>query len=1024
MFRVLTVLLFIACSFSPAKAGPDSTRFVHFDISNGFPSNNVYSLVTDANGYIWFATDKGIVKYNGYTFAIFNTGNGLPSDDVWELVPDNEGRVWVYSFGYQFGYMKNGRYNLLNYKPSNRRILYAHYLSEVGDVVYLMIGDDYVADMVIISGGIVKSFPFGKSVGIHKKLGIIDSYLGNGFAYYVLDSNENVYKWDIVKGSNKYEHTFKADEALRYGYRYRRAISPDMEQYSFRFNGKTIHRHRFLERIIDTPISLAMMGANEDENIYVFNPYFLKGNRNKNSVVITNSHMYSINKSFKFVNRVAIRDIVPTKAQLAYYYIDTIGNEWFTTKDDGVWLSPKRSTLLSSIKLSELLGNCVFTGAVGSKSYWWNRHDLTLYIIDKNELSARIRFPAGSSIRTVTGGNGELFIGGESGIYQYSGKDRSLIPLEDKYRTRLKLLDKKAQYKAILQHRKSTFEFVNLIKEVKGNIYSIASDYALLHSVKEDSLVSEILYAERFSGLQASGHVLILYNNQKMVVRNDLFGSETTFVSEDLKSLGIKNIKQVEKDIFDNWYFLDDEKLFVCNARSRNFKQLNLNVNLRESHLKIAGNELILAGKFGIGYAQIKGPCAVGNLHVIPNFMATKSYYNQVKSLSVTDDGYIILQTDKGIFDFTLQQLRSAKGVSSSGGEVLKLMLKAPYEEPIAGCDTFAVKQEDKKITLDVVNYFGKGTVTYFYKTVPGIQWEESGSGEIFISNLTPGRYHKILCKAKDDLWESRVYTIYIYRYPMWWQTDTWRTIFWIAGVVFFLTLVLLTIFITRYFVAKKNERRRALTDLELQAIHSQINPHFIFNTLSAALFYINKRRFDDAYTHVNKFSQLLRSYLKSSHDRYVILDEEIKMLKNYIELQQIRFEEKFEYRIEVDNKLPINNIRIPSLLLQPLVENAINHGLFHRENGGILLLKFEQGADHTELVCTIEDNGVGREAAKKINESTSAKESYGTTLTNQLLDVFKQYEKLDIKMSYADKDLPETGTVVTLTLKNIKYVA
>src|SRR5690606_24255107 len=113
----------------------------------------------------------------------------------------------------------------------------------------------------------------------------------------------------------------------------------------------------------------------------------------------------------------------------------------------------------------------------------------------------------------------------------------------------------------------------------------------------------------------------------------------------------------------------------------------------------------------------------------------------------------------------------------------------------------------------------------------------------------------------------SPVYRFYIYRYPMWWQTNTWRTIFWVTGVVLFLALVLLTIAITRYYVAKKNERKRALTDLELQAIHSQINPHFIFNTLSTALFYINKKRFDDAYTHVTKFSQLLRAYLKSSQD-------------------------------------------------------------------------------------------------------------------------------------------------------------
>ena len=149
--------------------------------------------------------------------------------------------------------------------------------------------------------------------------------------------------------------------------------------------------------------------------------------------------------------------------------------------------------------------------------------------------------------------------------------------------------------------------------------------------------------------------------------------------------------------------------------------------------------------------------------------------------------------------------------------------------------------------------------------------------------------------------------------------------------------LVFTIIFITRMVVARGNEKKRALTELELKAIYSQINPHFIFNTLNAAQFFINKKRFDDAYTHVSKFSQLLRAYLKSSQDRYITLEDEIQMLKNYIELQQIRFEEKFDYKLDVENKIPVNSIKIPSLLLQPLVENAINHGLFHKDRKSVV---------------------------------------------------------------------------------------
>jgi LytS/YehU family sensor histidine kinase len=214
------------------------------------------------------------------------------------------------------------------------------------------------------------------------------------------------------------------------------------------------------------------------------------------------------------------------------------------------------------------------------------------------------------------------------------------------------------------------------------------------------------------------------------------------------------------------------------------------------------------------------------------------------------------------------------------------------------------------------------------------------------------------------------------------------------------------------------------LTDLELRAIHAQINPHFIFNTLSTALYFISRREYDNAYGHVNKFSHLLRSYLKSSHDRYVLLSEEIDMLKRYVDLQQTRFEEKFDFELNVDNKIPVNNIQIPSLLLQPLVENAINHGLFHRKDKGLLKLSFGQGTTSDHLIVIIDDNGIGRAEAMRLKQESAAdKESYGSQLTQKLMDIFRRYEAMDIEIQYIDKELPQTGTIVRLMIGNIRYI-
>jgi sensor histidine kinase YesM len=111
--------------------------------------------------------------------------------------------------------------------------------------------------------------------------------------------------------------------------------------------------------------------------------------------------------------------------------------------------------------------------------------------------------------------------------------------------------------------------------------------------------------------------------------------------------------------------------------------------------------------------------------------------------------------------------------------------------------------------------------------------------------------------------------------------------------------------------------------------------------------------------------------------------------------------------------------------ILQPLVENAISHGLFHKKTGGILKLKFYLGKTSEELICIIEDNGIGRERAKEIRKSSTAQyESYGTKLTTQLIDIFKEYEHMNIYLEYIDKESPESGTIVKLTIKNVKYVA
>lgn len=1016
MLRLIAIFSFLLAFSVQGIAASDSMRFIHYDINNGMPSNNVYSVVKDNKGYIWFATDRGAARYNGYSFRNFDVGSGLPASDVWQLYPDSHGRLWAFTFGYRFGYIKDGKYKAINFKTDDR-IITPYGLTEINGMVVFFNGSTANEGMMLVAGDIARYIRF--NFGDLARGQYFGQFISPEFDVILTDNREKHFKINLLQKNARLTGGCNVSAFVQSGYRSKNSVSPSLKEYSSRIN--TLSVFSFQDCKVKT-VYLEDMGAEPTEKIYTYIPNYIKGNHADAIVVLTNTHAYFVDTNLVFLKRERLTDMVPSAYQVAYRLVDDVANTWFTTSGGGAWLLQPSSGVFQKSDLSVLFANAVPIGEVGNKCYWWDRKQFVLYEIENNNVTDRLSFGFNADIRSIAGNDSLLFPAGHSGVYQYSRNTKKIERIEEVYDVKLDTVSKYYNHKVIYENNRAVFEYTNRIRRNGNVLYTMAPDFVIRTRLGKKTLSVDVLSNERFIDAYCDEikHVSIFYNNQKLLIHNEVSDKDVVFNFDDLNGLGIQNIKQVMKDKFDNLFILDDINLFVCNARERKFRRIKLNINLKDAFIKLSDEKLIVAGSFGVGYAAIKGPLSIGSLFIIPN--SKQHNYHFVERATIAGNGYMTLTTDNGLFTFSLDSVPKNIFINTSDKNFFHIVLSSPFEAMLDGNDTIAVKQGDDKISLDAVNDHGKGQVKYRYRIKSG-QWQESSSGEIFLGALAPGKYWRIDCLAKDDLWESRMMSFYIYRYPHWWQTSGWKTTFWVAGIFLFISFLLSIMLLTRHFVARKNERRRMLTDLELRAIHSQINPHFIFNTLSAALFFISKKRFDDAYIHVSKFSQLLRSYLKSSHDRYTILDEEIKMLRNYIELQQIRFEQKFEYAIEIDNKLPLNNLRIPSLLLQPLVENAINHGLFHRKEGGYLLVKFLQGNDSSELICIIEDNGVGRVASRIINETSATKDSYGTKLTNQLLEVFKQYENLDIKFDYTDKVSPETGTIVTLRLKNIKYV-
>lgn len=214
----------------------------------------------------------------------------------------------------------------------------------------------------------------------------------------------------------------------------------------------------------------------------------------------------------------------------------------------------------------------------------------------------------------------------------------------------------------------------------------------------------------------------------------------------------------------------------------------------------------------------------------------------------------------------------------------------------------------------------------------------------------------------------------------------------------------------------------KRIQQMEMRALRAQMNPHFIFNCLNSINRYIVKSDHKTASNFLTKFARLIRLILDNSASENITLDKEIQTLQLYIEMELLRFDKVFDCSIEVDEEIRPESISIPSMLLQPYVENAIWHGLLHRENGrGNLWIRFRQPSEDL-LIAEIEDNGIGREKAKELRSKEAIKKkSYGMQISKDR--IFLINELYNTNANVQVKDLTDDqgaarGTKVTVEIR------
>jgi len=196
-------------------------------------------------------------------------------------------------------------------------------------------------------------------------------------------------------------------------------------------------------------------------------------------------------------------------------------------------------------------------------------------------------------------------------------------------------------------------------------------------------------------------------------------------------------------------------------------------------------------------------------------------------------------------------------------------------------------------------------------------------------------------------------------------------------------------------------------SELEMQALRAQMNPHFIFNSLNSINMFILENNKLQASEYLSRFSRLVRLILQNSQEALIPLERELEALQLYLELESLRFEDKFEYKISVDEEVDTTVLKLPPLIIQPYAENAIWHGLMHKKEKGHLAIELYLGEEI--LYCKITDDGIGRKKATELkSKSASVHKSMGMRITADRIQVLQQQHQKNTSISINDLVYPD----------------
>lgn len=874
------------------------------------------------------------------------------------LDKDNEGNIYCYNLSGQILVIRNKQLKLYCQIPEKH----------LSGIVFYAFDDNN--NLIISSKDLLK---YDKKKNEFK---IIFDFKNDVAEYLTKGSDKKIYFWNNNKTYQYFNNTLliKNDNVLKIG-------KNQNHTYTSYDNRLVYFSNLFPQAIIESPNGeLNKINYNVDyDSMTIYKPFISK---KKDLVWFSNSkngiYCYDLLGNPLFNNKLLFKDFF-----ISAYLEDNDGNYWLCTFSKGIVLIPNLNVInYSNIDLIEKddlkkitkKGDELYFGGVKGNLYKLKNDKIALKV-EKLEKIESLKYLPKANIFFIN----EM-------IYSDNLKNLVGVNTYNKY----DVFQNKYSDSIFYVTRSGLFYINNLLISKKLN-YNTRT-YCLFNDE-----MRKVLWLGSATGLE------IRKNNkfQKILV-NDLpiFSSQITEINNQIwvgASTGIlifENEKLVKKISIENKLLSNNVLKFIKDGK----------------FVYIATNEGIQ--RYDLEDGSFK------------NF--TKS--NGLLSNAIFDfevlDNQIYLITSKGIQKFSFENLTSINKLPKvSIANVLVNGFKSVSNHQILSSN-----ENNLEFSFLSVTFMDKRNLKYEYQ-LQGFdeKWYSTNfsNNSIKYTKLPAGKY-LFKVRIKDD--SSVSDKIETFQFEV--QTVFWKKWQFIIGSIILISLLFIAYYRKRItnLVQKKNEeieKQKYIQELnksKLKALKSQMNPHFIFNALNSIQEFILQNKKELASNYLGDFADLMRSYLNHSQADTISLRDEIETLELYLKLEQIRFEDDFEYQIKYDKKLSIDTLEISSFLLQPFVENAIKHGLLHKKGNKKISVEFNK-INTKVLECIIQDNGIGRVESEKINKNRKHK-SFAIDASQNRLNLLNQNieEKIGLIIEdlYDDQNMP-LGTKVIITIPLLK---